>query len=236
MFDYFFEPIFWIGLGQIILIDIILSGDNAVVIALAVRSLKPHQQKTAIFWGTAAAIIFRLLLTIVATEMLEMPLLRIIGGLFLFRIAIQLMITEHESKDIKESSSMFIAIRTILIADAVMSLDNVISIAAVAHGNALLVLLGVAISIPFIVIGSTFLLKLMDRFPVIITAGAALLGWVAGEMLVTDPTVSHWIDIELPWTHVHIPLVGRFSWMQPLGALFVVVVGKCLNCRREEQV
>jgi YjbE family integral membrane protein len=179
MIEYFSSPAFWVGLGQIIVVNILLSGDNAVVIALAARSLPPHQQKKAIIWGSVAAIVMRVILTIVAVKLLTMPYLKIVGGLLLFWIAIQLLLSEDDGGEgIESSNNVWVAIRTILIADLVMSLDNVIGVAAAAKGDDVLVILGLAISIPLIIFGSTILLKLMDRFPIIITGGAALLGWV----------------------------------------------------------
>ena len=235
MIEYLSNPLFWIGLGQIIVVNILLSGDNAVVIALAARSLPAHQQKQAIIWGSVAAIIMRVILTIVAVEMLKLPYLKIIGGLLLFWIAIQLLVPEDDGEDgIKSSSNVMVAIRTILIADLVMSLDNVIGVAAAAKGDNVLVILGLAISIPLIIFGSTLLLKLMDRFPIIITGGAALLGWVAGEMLITDPILVSWITANLPWMEIHLPLVGGISWAQILGAAFVVAVGKLMAMRAEK--
>jgi YjbE family integral membrane protein len=232
MIEYLSNPAFWIGLGQIIVVNILLSGDNAVVIALAARSLPAHQQKQAIIWGSVAAIIMRVILTIVAVEMLKLPYLKIIGGLLLFWIAIQLLVPEDDAGDgIQSSSNVMVAIRTILIADLVMSLDNVIGVAAAAKGDNVLVMLGLAISIPLIIFGSTVLLKLMDRFPVIITAGAALLGWVAGEMLITDPSIVAWITANLPWMEIHLPLVGAISWAQILGAVLVIVAGKIMVAR-----
>jgi len=237
MIEYLSSPLFWVGLGQIIIVNILLSGDNAVVIALAARSLPPHQQKQAIIWGSVAAIIMRVILTIVAVEMLKWPYLKIVGGLLLFWIAIQLLVPEDDAGDgIESSSNVLVAIRTILIADLVMSLDNVIGVAAAAKGDNVLVMLGLAISIPLIIFGSTILLKLMDRFPVIITAGAALLGWVAGEMLITDPIAVGWITANMPWMEFHLPLVGGISWAQIAGALLVIVAGKIMATRaaREE--
>src|SRR5258705_7283837 len=232
MIEYLSNPVFWIGLGQIIVVNILLSGDNAVVIALAARSLPAHQQKQAIIWGSVAAIIMRVILTIVAVEMLKLPYLKIIGGLLLFWIAIQLLVPEDDGEDgIESSSNVMVAIRTILIADLVMSLDNVIGVAAAAKGDNVLVILGLAISIPLIIFGSTLLLKLMDRFPIIITGGAALLGWVAGEMLITDPILVSWITDNLPWMEIHLPWVGGISWAQILGAAFVVAVGKVMAMR-----
>lgn len=236
MVEHLSNPVFWIGLGQIIIVNILLSGDNAVVIALAARSLPPHQQKKAIVWGSVAAIIMRVILTMVAVELLKFPYLKIIGGVLLFWIAVQLLVPEDEDESgIESSSNVFVAIRTILIADLVMSLDNVIGVAAAAKGNDVLVMLGLAISIPLIIFGSTILLKLMDRFPVIITGGAALLGWVAGEMIITDPAIKDWINANMGWIHIHLPLVGDISWAQIVGALIVIGIGKIMSGRKEEQ-
>lgn len=236
MVEHLTNPVFWIGLGQIIIVNILLSGDNAVVIALAARSLPPHQQKKAIVWGSVAAIIMRVILTMVAVELLKFPYLKIIGGVLLFWIAVQLLVPEDEDESgIESSSNVFVAIRTILIADLVMSLDNVIGVAAAAKGNDVLVMLGLAISIPLIIFGSTILLKLMDRYPVIITGGAALLGWVAGEMIITDPAIKDWINANMGWIHIHLPLIGDISWAQIAGALIVIGIGKIMSGRKEEE-
>ena len=232
MIEYLSNPLFWVGLGQIIFVNIILSGDNAVVIALAARSLPPQQQKQAIIWGSVAAIVLRVILTIVAVKMLTLPYLKIIGALLLFWIAVQLLVPEEEDDDgIKSSGNMMAAIRTILIADLVMSLDNVLGVAAVAKGDDVLLMLGLAISIPLIIFGSTILLKLMDRFPIIITGGAALLGWVAGEMLITDPVLTDWIAANMAWIHIHLPLNAEINWAQILGAALVVAAGKIMTAR-----
>jgi len=182
---------FWAALGSIILANIVLSGDNAVVIALAARSLPPHQQKKAIFWGSAAAIVMRIVLTLIAVEMLKWPYLKIVGALLLLYIGISLL-GEDDGDDghAKEIGGLAAAIRTILVADLVMSLDNVLAVAAAAKGNTPLLIIGLAVSIPLIIFGSTLLLKVMERFPIIITLGAALLGYLAGEMLLTDPAVT----------------------------------------------
>lgn len=224
------------ALAQVLMINVVLSGDNAVVIALAARSLPPAQQKKAIIWGSVAAIIMRVILTIVAVEMLKLPYLKIIGALLLFWIAVQLLVPEDDEGDgIKSSGNIWAAIRTILVADLVMSLDNVIGVAAAAKGDDVLLILGLAISIPLIIFGSTIILKLMDRYPVIITGGAALLGWVAGEMLITDPAIKDWIDAHMSWMHIHLPLVGAISWAQIAGAAFVVLVGKMMAGRVAEE-
>lgn len=235
MIEYLANPVFWVGLGQIIIVNIVLSGDNAVVIALAARGLPPQQQKQAIIWGSVAAIIMRVILTIVAVEMLKLPYLKLIGALLLFYIAIQLLVPEDDAEDgIGSSGNLITAVRTILIADLVMSLDNVIGVAAAAKGDNLLLMLGLGISIPLIIFGSTIILKLMDRFPVIITGGAALLGWVAGEMLITDPALIEWIAASMPWMHIHLPLAGDISWAQILGVALVIGAGRFIASRVAE--
>jgi YjbE family integral membrane protein len=230
-------PAFWAGLGVIIGVNIILSGDNAVVIALAARSLPKHQQGKAVFWGAGAAVVLRIILTLIAVEALKWPFLKIIGGLLLFWIAIKLLVPENDDADIESSDNMIQAIKTILIADLVMSLDNVIGVAAAAKGDNVLLILGLAISIPLIIFGSTIILKLMDRFPVIITGGAALLGWVAGEMLITDPVLVDWIAANMSWMHIHVPLAplaSEISWAQIVGAALVVGAGKLMAVRAEK--
>ena len=179
----FTSAAFWAALGSIIWVNIILSGDNAVVIALAARSLPPQQQKQAIFWGSAAAIVLRVVLTVIAVEMLKWPYLKIIGALLLLYIGVTLMLDdEDEEGDVgKQTGGLLVAIRTILIADLVMSLDNVLAVAAAAKGNIPLLVIGLALSIPLIIFGSTLLLKVMERFPIIIVAGAALLGYQIGR-------------------------------------------------------
>jgi YjbE family integral membrane protein len=219
----FADAAFWVALMQIIGVNIVLSGDNAVVIALAARSLPPQQQKAAVMWGSGAAVIMRIVLTIIAVEMLKWPYLKLIGAVLLLWIAIKLLIPEEGGEDgISASGSMAAAIKTILIADLVMSLDNVIAVAAAAKGSLLLLILGLGISIPLVIFGSTLLLKLMDRYPIIITVGAALLGWVAGEMAITDPLVKEWINLNMAWLHYAAPAVG---------ALFVVLLGRYLAKR-----
>lgn len=223
---------FWTGLLAIIWVNVILSGDNAVVIALAARSLPKHQQSKAVFWGAGAAVLLRIVLTIIAVEALKWPYLKIIGGVLLLWIAIKLLTPEDDGPDVESSDNLIQAIKTILIADLVMSLDNVLGVAAVAKGSMLLLVLGLAISIPIVIFGATMLMKLMERFPIIITIGAALLGWVAGEMLVTDPSLVGWISAHWPWMHIHLPLgLGEISWAAIAGAAVVVIFGKLLAAR-----
>ena len=219
---------FWIALAQIIGINIVLSGDNAVVIALAARSLPPKQQKQAVLWGSGAAVVMRIILTVAAVELLKLPWLKLVGAALLFWIAIKLLLPESEGEgEGKATASMASAVKTILIADLVMSLDNVIAVAAAAKGSLLLLIAGLGISIPLVIFGSTLLLGLMGRFPVIITIGAALLGWVAGEMLVGDPVLKGWVDANAAWLHYAGP--GG-------GAVAVVAVGKWLAKRHEERM
>lgn len=187
----FTSPLFWSAFGSIVLANIVLSGDNAVVIAMAARTLKPEQRSKAIFWGSAAAIVMRIVLTIVAIQLLTLPYLKIIGAVLLVYIGVDLLKGEDDGDgEGKEINGMAAAIRTILIADLVMSLDNVLAVAAAAKGNLPLLVLGLLISIPLIIFGATLLTKVMERFPIIITIGAALLGFLAGEMLVTDPAFT----------------------------------------------
>ena len=229
---------FWIGLAKIIGVNIVLSGDNAVVIALAARSLPPKQQTQAIIWGAGAAVVLRIILTIFAVALLTLPWLKIVGSLLLFWIGIKLLVPEDDEADINASEHLLTAIKTILIADLVMSLDNVIGVAAAAHGSMTLLILGLAISIPLVVFGAKLLVTLMERFPAIITIGAALIGMVAGEMLVTDPVVLDWMKGGVAGFHLEdgkpklhgleLELAGG-----AIGAAIVVVWGLRLAKRQE---
>jgi YjbE family integral membrane protein len=219
-------PEFWLGLLKIIWINIILSGDNAVVIALAARSLPPQQQRQAVLFGSGAAVVLRIVLTVVAVKLLALPYLQIVGGALLLWIGVQLL-SEHgdDEGEEKEYGSMMAAIRTILIADLVMSLDNVIAVAAAANGNMVLLVLGLAISIPMVIFGSTMMIRLMERFPVVVTFGAALIGWVGGETMVSDKVLA--------------PLVENAHWLHQagpaLGAALVLLLGRWLQKRHEKE-
>lgn len=194
-----FDAQFLTSVLQIIWIDLLLSGDNAVVIALACRSLPERQRRIGIVLGAGTAVVLRIIFALVISQLLALPFLKLGGGVLLFWIAIKLVTEEeHEDHEIKESGSLWGAVRTIAIADAVMSLDNVVAIAAAAKGHAELFIFGLVLSIPLIVYGSTVIMALIARFPIFVWAGAALLGWIAGEMIVSDPwiverigTVSH---------------------------------------------
>jgi len=238
MLEEFATQAFWIGLVKIIGVNIVLSGDNAVVIALAARSLPPKQQKQAILWGAGAAVVLRIVLTVFAVALLALPWLKIIGSLLLFWIGIKLLVPEEDNDDIDASDSLMAAIKTILIADLVMSLDNVIAVAAAAGGSMTLLVLGLAISIPLVVFGATLLVTLMERYPVIITIGAALIGMVAGEMLVTDPVVLEWMKggfagIELEGGKPRLHGVNLELTAGAIGAVTVVVWGLWLARRQE---
>jgi YjbE family integral membrane protein len=236
MLEYLVSAEFWVGLAKIIGVNIILSGDNAVVIALAARSLPPKQQTQAIIWGSGAAIVMRIILTLFAVALLTLPWLKIIGSLLLFWIGVKLLVPEEDDAEIEASDQLLSAIKTILIADLVMSLDNVIAVAAAAGGSVLLLILGLAISIPLVIFGATLLLKLMERFPVIITIGGALIGWVAGEMLVTDPALEGWLTGLGVRFVTGKPMIAGLSLellAGGLGVVIVVALGKWLAKRHE---
>lgn len=214
---------FWIAVGQIILIDIVLSGDNAVVIALACRSLAPEQRKKGIFWGVAGAVILRVILTVFAALVMNLPWLKFVGALLLIWIAIKLMLPEDEAgPDIKPSSHLWGAVKTIIVADFVMSLDNVIAVAGAAHGSLALLLFGLAVSIPLIVWSSQLILHWMERWPSIVLFGAGLLGYVAGQMLFTDPGLLALLPPMPAWAAKAAGAVG---------ALLVVGIGRWLELR-----
>jgi len=238
MLEYLVSAAFWVGLVKIIGVNIILSGDNAVVIALAARSLPPKQQTQAIIWGSGAAIVMRIILTLFAVALLTLPWLKIIGSVLLFWIGVKLLVPEDDDADIEASTQLLSAIKTILIADLVMSLDNVIAVAAAAGGSILLLILGLAISIPLVIFGATLLLKLMERFPVIITIGGALIGWVAGEMLVTDPALEGWLTglgVEFVQAKPTIAGLSLELLAGGVGVVLVVALGKWLAKRNQER-
>ncbi|MFN4359656.1 MAG: TerC family protein [Hylemonella sp.] len=214
---------FWVAVGQIILIDILLGGDNAVVIALACRSLPPEQRKKGIIWGTAGAIILRVILIAFALALLAVPYLKIVGAVLLIWIGVKLLIPEDEDEhsNIQASDKLWGAVKTVIVADLVMSVDNVIAIAGAAQGageqhQMALVIFGLLVSIPIIVWGSQLVLKLMDRFPLIITLGGMLLGWIAGTMAHTDPAVVSYLPQEKVWNY----------GFGIAGALLVLALGK----------
>jgi YjbE family integral membrane protein len=220
--DLLTSAVFWFALFKIILINIVLSGDNAVVIALACRSLPPQQQKKAIVFGSVGAILMRVVLTFFAVKLLALPWLKLVGAALLLWIGIGLLKEEDEDDELEGHSGLFAAIKTIIVADLVMSIDNVIGVAAAANNDLLLLVIGLIISIPLIVFGSTLLLKVMGRFPIIITLGAALLGWVAGDMAMSDPAIA-------PYVGEHAETLQSVAAV--IGAAIVVGVGKWLARR-----
>jgi YjbE family integral membrane protein len=204
-------------------VNIALSGDNAVVIALATRKLAPGQRMAAIFWGCGSVIVARVALTAVAAELLRLPGLKLAGAVALLWIAMRLLVPGDEAVEVDgDSANLFPAIRAILLSDLVMSLDNVIAVAAAAVGNLALLVLGLAISIPLVMFGSTLIHRLMDRLPIIVSLGAALVGWVAGGVAVTDPLIRPWAD-------------AHAAWLRPAaaaaGAVAVIALGRWLAAR-----
>lgn len=182
---------FWTALFSIILIDLVLAGDNAIVIGLAARNVQKADQKKVILWGTLGAIIVRVIMTVLVLQLLNIPGLRLVGGLALLWIAYKLLV-EEKSHEINAGNQMWAAIRTIIIADTMMGLDNVLAVAGAAHGDYTLVIVGLAVSVPIMVWGSTIILRLTERYPVVITIGAAVLAWTAAKMLVEEPLIHDW--------------------------------------------
>ena len=233
----FMTPEFWVAVGQIIMIDILLGGDNAVVIALACRKLPPAQRTKGILWGTAGAIILRVILIFFALTLLAIPFLKVVGALLLVWIGVKLLAPDHDDAhgNIAGSDKLWAAVKTVIVADLVMSVDNVIAIAGAAQGageghQMPLVIFGLLVSIPIIVWGSQLVIKLMDRFPMIITLGGMLLGWIAGTMLISDPAVVR-TDA---WTWVpKIPQTDTIKYAAGIaGALLVLAIGKWIASRR----
>ena len=237
--DMFMTPEFWVAVGQIIMIDILLGGDNAVVIALACRGLPPAQRTKGILWGTAGAIILRVILIFFALTLLKIPFLKIVGAVLLLWIGVKLLMPEDEEGahgSVAGSDKLWGAVKTVIVADLVMSVDNVIAIAGAAENaggdhTMALVIFGLLVSIPIIVWGSQLVLKLMDRFPIVITVGAMLLGWIAGTMAVTDPALRAWMPYETGVERPDVIAAVRYG-AGIAGALFVLVLGKWLAGRK----
>jgi YjbE family integral membrane protein len=224
----FFATLHWGAVFQIIVIDILLGGDNAVVIALACRNLPAEQRTRGVVWGTFGAILLRVVLIVFAVALLDVPLLKFTGGLLLLWIGVRLLAPAHDAHaNIKPADRLWSAIKTIIVADAVMSLDNVIAIAGAAEQadpehRIALVIFGLAVSIPLIVWGSQLVLRLLDRFPIVITLGAALLGWIAGGLIINDPAGDRWPILDTP--------AAEYG-MSIASALFVVIAGHLLKRR-----
>ena len=227
--DAFLTAPFWIAVGQIILIDILLGGDNAIVIALACRGLPPKQRKMGIIYGTAGAIVLRVILIAFALALLSIPYLKIVGAVLLVWIGVKLMVPQDEDghANITPSDKLWGAVKTVIVADLVMSVDNVLAIAGAAESAGAhqlpLVIFGLLFSIPIIVAGSQIVLKLMDRFPIIITLGAMLLGWIAGQMAYTDPALKPYLPADKQWEYA----------AAVAGALLILVLGKVFQARQK---
>jgi len=220
-------PAFWSGLLQIILVNIVLSGDNALVIALACRNLEKRHQRPAILIGSGGAIVLRIIFVLIVDQLLQIGYLKLIGGLLLLWIGVKLVQGEEEGEDgVKAAGSLWGAIRTIIIADAVMSLDNAIAIAAAAKGDATLIILGLIISIPLIIFGATLIIMVLNRFPIIVVAGGGLLGWIAGEVLATDPAYAQQLAAALP---------NAKTIFEIGGAVITVAIGYLLQFRAKRR-
>lgn len=224
----FATPQFWLAGLEIIVINILLSGDNAVVIALACRNLPQSQRRWGIFWGAIGAIILRIILTFFAVSLLKLSWLKVVGGILLVWIGVKL-IAEEESEggsDIKASERLMSAVRTVIIADVVMSIDNVLGVAAAAKGSLLLLVFGLVVSVPLVIGGAQLIMRLIERFPVLIVAGGGLLGFVAGELIIEDTALAPWVTAHAPWLH----------WAAPaLGVAVVVGIARALQARRHPQ-
>ena len=225
MLAYLTDPEMWTALVKIAIINVVLSGDNAVVIALACRSLNPKDQKRAFIIGTAGIVILMTLLTAFAAALMTVPYLQLAGSILLLWIGIKLLLPEEGDGDLKGSSNFWEAVRTIIIADIVMSLDNVLGMAGAAKGHYGMLFLGLLITMPLILFGSAMLMKLMERFPVFITIGAALIGYVAGEMVIGDNATHGYVE-------AHLAFLDKYFVAALGGALIVVIVGKVIGKQR----
>ncbi|GAA5179284.1 TerC family protein [Niveibacterium umoris] len=215
---------FWSAVAQIIVIDLVLSGDNAVVIALACRNLTPDRRRAGIAWGVLGAVVLRIVLTAFAALLMGWPWLKLIGGLLLLWIGVKLMVPEQEGEhEIHGSGSVWGAVKTIIVADFVMSLDNVVAVAGASHGSIPLLVFGLIVSIPIIIFASQVIMHLMERVPLVVTIGAGLLGWVAGGMIASDPAIKPLLAGLPTWS-------GYFA--ASAGATLVVVIGVVMTRRR----
>jgi YjbE family integral membrane protein len=217
-------PQFWVAAIEIIVVNILLSGDNAVVIALACRNLPLKQRRWGIFWGAVGAIVLRIILTVFALKLLNLPFLKIVGGLALLWIGIKLIAEdEGDGDEVAPADQLLAAIKTVIIADLVMSLDNVLGVAAAAKGSVVLLVFGLVVSIPLVIVGSQVILKLIERWPVLVIAGGGLLGFIAGEMIVGDTAIVEWVTANAHW----------LEWAAPVaGIVLVVGVAKWLQGRQ----
>jgi YjbE family integral membrane protein len=221
-------PQFWLAALEIVVINILLSGDNAVVIALACRNLPQHQRRWGVFWGAIGAIVLRIILTFFAVSLLQLSWLKMVGGVLLVWIGIKLIAEEdgEGGHDVQASDRLMAAVRTVVIADLVMSIDNVLGVAAAARGSLLLLVFGLVVSVPLVIGGAQLIMRLIERFPVLIVAGGGLLGYVAGELIVEDSAIVDWVHVHAPW----------LGWVAPVvGIALVVGAAKWLEARRRDK-
>ena len=247
------QPAFWVAVGKIIWINVLLSGDNALVIALACRGLDPRQRLWGMVFGAGAAVILRIVFTGIVVTLMELPYLKLVGGLALVVIAAKLLVPEQEDKDgVQSASHLWAAVQIVVVADIVMSLDNVIAVAAAANGSVPLLILGLAISIPLIVAGAALIMALLNRLPILVWAGAALLGWIAGSVIATDPAIHPKLGAffagpfgaKLDAPLMSFGVAPRFGnggdggeiVCAVVGALIVLVVGSILRRRRLREI
>ena len=228
------QPQFWVALTKIIWINVLLSGDNALVIALACRGLQPKQRVWGMVLGAGVAVFLRIIFTFIVVTLMTIPFLKLIGGLALLVIAAKLLVPEKEDEDgVQAAAHLWAAVRIVAVADIIMSLDNVIAVAAAANGSAILLILGLAISIPMIVAGAALIMALLDRVPALIWLGAALLGWIAGEVIATDPAVvpllhsvlNGHIALDLDTTSTMFGFARHLKFDGEIGELALAVLG-----------
>jgi YjbE family integral membrane protein len=247
------QPAFWVAVGKIIWINVLLSGDNALVIAMACRALEPRQRLWGMIFGAAAAVVLRIIFTGIVATLMALPYLKLVGGLALIVIAAKLLVPEEEDEEgVASASHLWAAIQIVVVADIVMSLDNVIAVAAAANGSVPLLVLGLAISIPLIVAGAALIMMVLDRFPILIWLGATLLGWIAGDVIATDPAMHPFLQrlldgqiaLSLDATSAIFGIVPHFSLdadlieflSSILGAIAVLVVGSIWRKRKLRQL
>jgi YjbE family integral membrane protein len=215
------QATFWIALAKIMWINILLSGDNAVVIAMACRGLPPNQRRWGMILGAGVAVLLRVIFTAIVATLMTLPYLKIVGGIALFYIAVKLLVPDEEHGEIAAGDKLWRAVRIVAVADIIMSLDNVIAIAAAAQGNVALLVIGLAVSIPLIIAGAALVMALLDRFPILIWAGAALLGWIVGEVIATDPAIEIPLQARLGVAGAHNVALAA----SVIGAILVMAVG-----------
>lgn len=203
------SPQFWVAMVQIIVINLLLSGDNAIVIALACRNLPPKQRRWGVILGAGAAVVLRIILTFFAIQLLTLPWLKLVGGVLLIWIGVKLIADDPDGEhEVKASDKLLAAVWTITIADLVMSIDNVLGVAAAAKGSLLLLIFGLVLSVPIVIGGSQIIMKLIERLPLLVVAGGGLLGYVAAEMMITDPVVVDRVNAQGVWVQWAAPIVG----------------------------